>query len=509
MTLAICLLLVADLSFGQRVIGQAQGVKVTASVIESMPEDQQFTGLKSVSENSIKIYKRTEDDGLELRTYDNSLELKSAEKLPSKATDDKKEKAYRFPIALNGKLYMFKFLLNKNDNVVVVDCLGESGNELEWSKELFTLDEANFYNNDIYPHPKLMRTADDSKLLFNLRLRAHDGGDPALYTHRYIMFDKDMKELWRRDMKYDAEHGPQRLESERPGDDGAVYAITRIDKGRDFPTESRFDNGLYRINGEEVVKAMIPARKKVMPIRSFVNNGTRILMCGYGERASEGWLMIEWDGTSDAVVTEVPFTLEHMIKKESEKTVKKLTKQSEKGDPFIFDSFYVDGIEQEKDGGLLIYGQERWGSETMTNKGIHVFRLDKEFKLKWTQKIPVNQLTSGIHTAGAGYVLKRFKNKLYVIFNDSYNNIDGKWVEGSGDPDRFGGLDNPVVLVSFDLTDPDNTYKRTMLWDSKEVMALFNPDYFYSPEGANYAVTYVRRPGIKASQCVLRLEFEE
>jgi len=490
-------------ALAQKVLGEVAGVRVTATDVQSREPKETVFNISDLTAETFKLYVKSDSDS-KVETYSRELKLVSSEptELGTSKSADRKDAAFYRYVNVDNKKYVLSIDIVNGENIFTVAAVGNDGmNEAE-PTEFLRLSKENAFKDFKYQRPEILTSDNGSYVLLSMKLPEPDKSDPPVFTDQYVMFGPGMKVLWSKEMKYDHSDGIQKLESELPMNDGSLLALTRIDKGRGFDPEKRFEQRLYHINANKVEKASFPAEGKVLLKHTELSTTGVFATFTYGLRSYEGLLFVRWNFDGDPIVKKVPYGLAHMSKKASEGLVKKYTKDHEKGNPLTIEKLEIQGVEKLADGKRIIHGQESWFNEDFITGPIHLFCFDKNDELLWSQVIPVKQKRSGTNE-GLGYFLNVVGNMAYVIFNDNYRNLS--WKEGSSDPSEYSGPDNPVVLVSFNIEDPDATYSRKQLWESKDVGGLFSLSKYYYNDEDNYGVAYIQ--GRLLKECLVKIEF--
>jgi hypothetical protein len=487
----------------QKVLGEVAGVRVTATDVISREPKETVFNISDLTLESFKVYIKSESDS-KVETYDGNMKLVSSESVElgtSKSEDRKDADYYRF-VTVNGKKYVLSIYVEKGENIFTVVAVGNDGMNESEPTEFLRLPKENAFRDFKYQRPDILKSDNGSYVLLAMKLPEPDKSDPPVFTYQYVMFGPEMKVLWSKEMKYNHSEGIQRVENEFPLNDGSVVSLTRVDKGRGFEAEKRFEQRLYHINADNVDKAGFSAIGKVLLKHTELKTGGISATLTYGLRSYEGLLLVDWSFDGDPIVKKVPYGIDHLTKKATEKQVKKYTKANEKGKPLTIEKFEVEGVKKMADGTRIVHGQERWFNEDFITGPIRLFGLNKSNEMVWSQVIPVKQTRSGTNE-GLGYLFKVVGDMAYVIFNDNYRNLS--WDESSSDPSTYSGPDNPVVLVSFDINDPDGTYSRKQLWESKDVGGMFSLSKYYHAGDNDFGVAYIQGRHLK--ECLVKIEF--
>ncbi|MBI1287403.1 MAG: hypothetical protein GC178_07455 [Flavobacteriales bacterium] len=487
----------------QRVLAEVSGVKVTATDVKPREAKETVFNISDLNSSSFNIYIKSDTDS-KVETYDGNLKLTNSEsvKLGTSKSEERKDADYFRYLSVNGQKYALSIYVDNGENIFTIAEVGNDGLNKSEPTEFLRLPKENAFKDFKYQRPSILISDNGSYALLAMKLPEPDNSDPAVFTHQYVMFGPDMQVVWNRQMKYDHSEGIQRLENEIPLNDGAMLSLTRIDKGRGFGEEQRFEQRLYHINAERIEKTGFPSSGKVLLALAENQERGILAICTYGLRSSEGLLIVDWNLEQEPNVKKVAYGIDHLTKKVVESKAKKLNKDNEKGKPLVIDELKIRGVKKLPDGRLIIHGQERWLADDFNAGPIHFFCLDKDMNMVWSQVIPVRQIHGGTDE-GLGYFLQVIGDDVYVVFNDNYKNVS--WDEKSSDPSVFSGPDNPVVLVHFDINDPEGTYSRKQLWDSKDVGGMFSLSKYFHNDNDHFGVAYIQGGHLK--ECLIKIEF--
>ncbi|MFT5311518.1 MAG: hypothetical protein ACI8VL_002437, partial [Bacteroidia bacterium] len=126
---------------------------------------------------------------------------------------------------------------------------------------------------------------------------------------------------------------------------------------------------------------------------------------------------------------------------------------------------------------------------TYTRNDAQFFSVNtKTGKLNWSLRIPKFQENKT--EEGLGYVCKVSGDKMYVIFNDHFDNVEKEWKPENG-VSKFSKMDNPVVMLAIDLNNPNQPVRREKIWKSEKVKTYFEPANFYSAADSNEGLLYL------------------
>jgi hypothetical protein len=186
------------------------------------------------------------------------------------------------------------------------------------------------------------------------------------------------------------------------------------------------------------------------------------------------------------------------------KSIKKRVQKLAKGPAGAFEvNFEIKGFQKLDDENYLVMAETHLDSTIFnahTEKEITTYmRKDAQFfsvnsqtgKLNWNLRIPKHQQNKTAD--GMGYICKVVGEKMYVIFNDHFDNTEKEWTPEKG-VSKFSKKENPVVMLTIDINNPTQPVKRETLWKSEKVKTGFETINFYSTANTNEGLIYLDDP---------------
>ena len=447
---------------------------------------------------------------------------------------------YYTRLSVNGKSYVLKGSTEESAkrNEMLLSVLDSAGNEVGDSRKLSEITGEGYYEDvsNSYLGYKISNNEEFVLVYFKLA-ETRNSADLPVQNFRFMLYDKDMQSLWERDVAFDLAEGKTRIGNLRwfygsaprailLRNDGSVNVWASVDRGRSFGKEKRFQTDLYAISSDQVIHQSLPDinpgwwwmsenDEQLQMISVTDVKGLNLFGINFKPGGKDAFLFVNWDGKekSSPQLKRIPFAAKHLSQNQTAKTLSKAKKAEAKGKPVLIPNYGLDEIIILEDGSLLVAGQQQYsitsvsksGLTTSTkyyNKDIHIFHISADGEVNWTYNIPMFQYTRGV---GHGYVLKIVDEKVYVLFNDNFKNLEKKWNNGKK-PAKFSSIDNPVSLVSFNLNTPEEKQVRQQLWKSTSAGGLFEPEKFYSESEESMGLVYIQGGRLKSK--VLKLNFQ-
>ncbi|MBL4587249.1 MAG: hypothetical protein JKX84_09375 [Flavobacteriales bacterium] len=523
------LLLTANMTLlAQKKVSKSKNIEVYSSKKGKRKAGETIDEFISIEDGKYTLRMRSK--GMhEYVTYNSELEVEETKK---KTIEIIKKKDYGLAdwrtVQFAGSNYLIKATTDRDKklNIFTLTELDEERDEIGPVTELDRIKGDRYYRIIENAYLDYMVSDDESKLMVMFKLPEKRDKDRVKYKlYRYVVFDEDLNIIWNRVFEYKHEGGRVKYGgSARVGDNGDVFCWASMDRGRGYKKDERFGVNLYRLNEDETAKVQIKALERD-GITSFLHNGIYNLTSTYskygwkflfwgGKGGKVGFLDIKWNG-GDGESPEVkksPFGAEHIIKNQPKKERKKWKKREKKGKPVYVPHLYTDYIIELEDGGTVILAQEQYAVTTTSKNGhtrtkyynldIHAFGMSADNDIQWSTIVPLYQKMGS--TIGSGYAYKILGDKLYLIFNDNFRNLEREW-NTSIKPNRFSGGSSPVSVVTIDMTDPDAKQKRELAWKSKTVGGLFRTEMFYSPYDNPIGLVYIQ--GGRLSERLLKIDF--
>jgi len=393
------------------------------------------------------------------------------------------------------------------------------------AKEVTRVEGNGFHANFNDGHLNYAVSEDGSKFVvyFKKAKRADKKDDPT-QAFRFMAFDADLDKKWQQDVEFRSGDGTFQLggsawDASAPkaavgiANDGTVYCWGRTDKGDAFNNDARYRVKLTKVNSEgfETIDLSGDLEKQ---IRNWTLQGTEsgmIMAANYMDwnNDTKSWLekadgiaFVSWTGAAKQrpVFKYIPFDDAYMILHQSKSIVKRVEKDSKNAAGAFEDNFVIKGFTKLDGDNYLIMAESSLDSTkfnahldidiiTYTRKDAQFFSVNAtDGKLNWSTRVPKDQENKT--GKGLGYACKVVDDKLYVLFNDNFANIEKEWTPELGVA-KFDKMDNPIVLVTINMTNPTSVAKREKLWTSEKTGSYFEEYNFLSQNDSNEGTLYL------------------
>ena len=408
-------------------------------------------------------------------------------------------------------------------NVVYLSAFDARSLKTDKPQEVSRVVGNGFHANFNSSHLNFAVSEDQSKfVVYFIKARRADKQDDPTQHFQFMAFDADLKMLWKQDVVFESDNtfylGGSDWQKESAenavgiDNSGAVYCWGRTDKGSGYDNDSRYNVKLAKVNADGFETIPLAGDQDKL-VRNWTLQGTEsgmIMAANYMDwenttkswvEKSDGFAFVNWSGAvkQRPVFKYIEFGYEYMIMNQSKGRKKKVQKMA-KGPAGAFEvNFAVKGFQKLDDENYLVMAETHLDSTIFNahlEKDITTYmRKDAQFfsvnarsgKLNWDLRIPKHQQNKT--NEGMGYVCKVVGEKMYVIFNDHFANVEKEWTPESG-VSKFSKMDNPVTMLSVDLNEPNKAVKREKLWKSEKTKSYFEPANFYTNASSNEAMLY-------------------
>ncbi len=394
------------------------------------------------------------------------------------------------------------------------------------AKEVSRVDGNGFYTDFHKAHLGYSISEDGSRfVVYFKKIKRAYKGDDRVQRFRFLVFDSDLGKLWEQDVDFEDKDGDLLIGGSNWGkegsetaiciaDNGTVFCWGRTDKGDGYENDSRYRVNLTKItaDGHETVALSGDQEKK---IRDWVIRGTEtgmVMAANYMEwenttksylQKSDGFAFVSWTGAvkQRPVFKFHEFSHDHMTLNQSKTIIKRVNRDEAKGAAGAFeDNFQINGFRKIDSDNYIVLGESRHDSSkynahldidiiTYTRRDAHFFSVSaRDGRLNWSTRVPKFQRNRTAE--GLGYVCKVVGRKMYVMFNDHFDNIEKGWspINGVG---RFTKMDNPVVLLAIDMDNPRTLVRREKLWTTEKTSSYFEEVNFFNSSNPFEALLYL------------------
>ncbi|MFT5902336.1 MAG: hypothetical protein ACI9LA_001546 [Bacteroidia bacterium] len=409
-------------------------------------------------------------------------------------------------------------------NVVYLSAFDAENLQTEKPEEVSRVVGNGYHPNFNNSHLNYAVSEDQSKfVVYFIKARRADKKDDATPHFQFLVFDADLKMLWKQDIAFESDEtyllGGSDWQEEAAenaigiDNSGAVYCWGRTDKGEGFDFNSRYNVKISKITAEAM--EMIPlAGDQDKFVRNWTLQGIdagMLMAANYmdWENTTKSWVekadglaFVNWSGAikQRPIFKYIEFSDEHMAMNQSKGIVKKVGKMSKEPAGAFEENFAINGFQKLDDENFLVMAETHLDSSrynahldvnitTYTRNDAQFFSVNtKTGKLNWSLRIPKFQENKT--EEGLGYVCKVSGDKMYVIFNDHFDNVEKEWKPENG-VSKFSKMDNPVVMLAIDLNNPNQPVRREKIWKSEKVKTYFEPANFYSAADSNEGLLYL------------------
>ncbi len=510
--------------FAQRKTGRSKNVDVYMG--SSIKKDGSKKMSQFLTSNANGFVTHTFHNRQDIFTvYDTTLQPIASERFDRLQSDDGyvnkgfvclKDKAIR----LTGKTLHY----DKANTVYLAEFDAEALKVGE-DKEVSRVDGNGFYKNFNDAHLNYVVSEDGSKfVVYFKKANRPDKLDDPTQTFRFMVFDADLEKKFQQDVEFRSSDGILRIggsdwKESAPeaaigiANNGTVYCWGRTDKGDGFDSDARYHVKLTKVNaqGFETIDLSGDQEKR---IRDWVLQGTdegMIMAANYMDwendtkswlEKSDGFAFVNWSGAvkQRPVFKYIEFDDEYMSMNQGKSIVKRVQKDSKGSAGAFEDNFVVKGFENLGDDNYLVLAESSLDSTKFnahldiditkyTRRDAQFFSINsRDGSLNWSTRIPKFQENKT--GQGLGYFAKVVGTKLHVIFNDNFANIEKEWQPSDGVA-KFDKMDNPIVLVTIDMENPEALGKREKLWKSEKTKSYPETVNFFTQDGSNAAILYL------------------
>ncbi|MBK9421575.1 MAG: hypothetical protein IPN44_11085 [Flavobacteriales bacterium] len=341
---------------------------------------------------------------------------------------------------------------------------------------------------------------DRSKVLVGL-YPPNDKDKDAKTSFELRVYDADMQQLWAQQFTLPYEDGLFSIESLRLDNDGSVLMLgtksAEKREGRALKREGKpsYVYHLLTFKQDSPVPddhAIVVADKFLQDLQLGLGKTGDIICAGFfgnkGSFSVRGTFFLRLDRTTKQIVHESykefsnDFITEYLTEKEAKKATKKADKKKEDLELYSFDMH--DLIQREDGGVVLVAEQFRYYTVCYTDsKGnqscsthylyndVIVVNIDPEGNIEWASKVPKRQHSVNDGGLYSGCAVEVKGDKIYVIFNDSGENLFLK----PGDKIKQFELTGKDALVVLALVNSDGSTKREALFSPERRDVILRP----------------------------------
>ncbi len=457
--------------------------------------------------------------------YDSTLQPISKVNFDRKSSE--KDLVHKGFIRLKGKAILLTGKALHYDKANAVYLTEFDLKELKFNEttEISRIDGNGFYKDFHQAHLGYSVSEDGSKfVVYFKKIKRAYKSDDRTQRFRFIVFDSSLEKLWEQDVDFESGDGDYRLggsDWEKEGNDAAiclanngnVYCWGRTDKGDGFDNDQRYHVKLSKITkeGHDKIGLSGDQSKKIRDWKIHGTESGMLMAANYMEREnktksylekSDGFAFVQWSGAvkQRPVFKFIGFDEEYMTLNQPKHVVKRVSRDEGKPAGAFEDNFQIKGFRKMDQDNYLILGETHHDSTkfnahldidivTYSRGDAHFFSINaRDGKLNWSTRIP--KLQRNKTAEGLGYICKVVGRKMYVMFNDHFDNIEKGWSPSNG-VGRFTKMDNPVVLLTMDMDNPRKPVRREKLWTTEKTNSYFEEYNFFNSSNPFESLLYL------------------
>lgn len=346
----------------------------------------------------------------------------------------------------------------------------------------------------------------------------------------FHVFDKELKELWRKEVSLPYEEKLFEVERYKVDNSGNVHLLGRIFKEkrkekRKGEVNYKYQVLSYRDQGGSLTEYPVQIDGMFLTdMQIDISLEQDIICAGFyseeGKRSIKGSYFVKIDGGTKKLKKQSvkefspDFITQHMSDRKAKRTKRKI----EKGKNVEMFEFDLDELLIREDGGVLLIGEQYYVDEVnFTSMGpgsvmshhsttfynyndIIVININPEGAIDWAQKIPKYQSTKEDGGFFSSYVMAVVKDKLLFLFNDNPKNLYAK----PGKKYNFNPRkrQSTVMLVSLD---GEGNQQKVPLFMTADADVIIRPKVCEQVSGQELVIFGQR----KRKQRFMKIRFKE
>lgn len=348
---------------------------------------------------------------------------------------------------------------------------------------------------------------DQSKILLYYKLPETRAPEGHLVQHfRFMVLDEQMNVLWEKDQAYD-HHNDKSMVGNHEwliknhtyppfflSNTGAVISWTNDRRKKEFDNTSIYitqphETIVRKINNISSDHFKIISEGQNIYLINFMND-----VVGRKNEASRrviGISLITLNSqlNYEAFVDYFPFQASYFQKNIYSKISKTSLEEEENNKNVSIMDLVMMDVQILEDQSLLISGtqkikilrEQKSGaySTTYFNQNLLLFSVKPNTGIQWNYNIPFIQKQN----VDMGAIMKIYKNKIYVMFNDNIKHFSSTWDNTSNL--RYTGKNNEIALVVVDPEDLESPQNRINIGSKKE-HGFIIPNFYFSEKDQNY-----------------------
>jgi len=509
--IAIILLLgLLNLTYVQ---GQRDNVPATITWGEELKEPANTFISKMVSAgpwgfNVLRLRLRQESlvtgDQIFLERYDDKMRLKKSQKINLKYKS--KNRKFEDLVKIGGQLYLFTSFNNQaqKKNYLFYQKISP---RLTPSKNLVKIGEIDTRSKYKEGSFDLALSRDSSKVLIYNQL-PYQKNEPERFSLR--VFDKDLQELWTKDITLPYNDDVFEIEEYRIDKDGNVYLLGVVYQERNqvrrrgLPTYG-YTVLAYLNGGTETQEYRIELGDKFITELTFrvANDGNLVCSGFYSERgtiSAKGTYFLRMNAKTKEIynVNFKAFDFDFLTFNMTDGQKRRAERNEREGDenraPEL-ERFSLDELIMRTDGGAVLVAEQYYYVQQQsfvdyynyygrsTNMRTNLFYIYNDIliinikptgEIEWASRIPKRQETMNDGGYYSSYAMAIVKDRFYFIYNDSPRNFDPQNKSG-GRRNRFKYDGRRYSVVALSEVRIDGSVRTMPLFTNRDADVITRP----------------------------------
>ncbi|MEY4904436.1 MAG: hypothetical protein RLZZ292_2251 [Bacteroidota bacterium] len=406
-----------------------------------------------------------------LLRFDENFNIDKAVELDM--SEGRNDKTLELPLMLGSNLALFSSFVNEKHKKRYYFVQSIDKKTLALKRDIRKIAEVD-YSGKFKSNTGSMRYAvsrDSSKVLlyFNHPYRK---GDPE--TFGFTVIDKDLNELWTRDVTLPYNDELFEVKGQKIDNQGNIYVFGKLYKDRVRDRVNGKANYTYQVftyskDSKNPVQYPVELDDRfITDMQIAILDNLDVVCAGfYSERSTygiKGAYYLTIDGTDKKIKSKnfKEFPLDFLTQNTSRYQERRILRKVESGDGYELANYDLDKLIVRGDGGCVLIGEQYYvttqtyynyasrSSQTVyyyNYNDIIVVNINPNGEIAWAEKVPKQQTSVNDGGYFLSYTMATVRDKLFFIFNDDARNIGNP---GDGRLRTYSGYRTEIALASVD-----------------------------------------------------------
>jgi hypothetical protein len=406
-----------------------------------------------------------------LLRFDENFNIDKAVELDM--SEGRNDKTLELPLMLGSNLALFSSFVNEKHKKRYYFVQSIDKKTLALKRDIRKIAEVD-YSGKFKSNTGSMRYAvsrDSSKVLlyFNHPYRK---GDPE--TFGFTVIDKDLNELWTRDVTLPYNDELFEVKGQKIDNQGNIYVFGKLYKDRVRDRVNGKANYTYQVftyskDSKNPVQYPVELDDRfITDMQIAILDNLDVVCAGfYSERSTygiKGAYYLTIDGMDKKIKSKnfKEFPLDFLTQNTSRYQERRILRKVENGDGYELANYDLDKLIVRGDGGCVLIGEQYYvttqtyynyasrSSQTVyyyNYNDIIVVNINPNGEIAWAEKVPKQQTSVNDGGYFLSYTMATVRDKLFFIFNDDARNIGNP---GDGRLRTYSGYRTEIALASVD-----------------------------------------------------------